>query len=564
MPIGQRLLVCFEPPGSALPEETHLNPSGDPGTLAPGDIIARKYRLVRLLGEGGTATVWVADNLALETQVAIKILRPALSSNPRIVARVRREAKATAAINHKNVVHVFDYGVTGFGAPFIVMELLRGDTLAQRLKTIGAMRVIDAVRVIARACKGITVAHSKGIIHRDLKPENIFLAIESNGAERPKVLDFGVSFIVRSGEFQSDTTGLTQAGALLGTPAYMAPEAIMGDKPADGRGDVWSLGVILFEMITGRLPFMGTTPFMLMRAVLENTVPKLGEFIPNADDNLQAIIEKALAKDPANRYPGVREFFDDLNSWLSKQEHGLSAPRITTAPLALPVDPLDDDESPTYIGPSLDPNQVRTLRADSDSPLPTRTSPSKVSVSGQKSWPPRPSSQRPSSQRPPSQRPPRPNNSTSSSSSQSGSMLKNVLFALAALIAIGTTMFITAKLVHVAPPPVPPPTATVSATPPSEVQLDILGLPPEATVLINDQKAKIPAMVTRGSVVHVRVEAPGYLPWLNDVSAEGAVKLIYTGTPNLNAPTPAPSQSSKAPVQPQAPPSRTVISPAPY
>jgi serine/threonine-protein kinase len=520
--------------------------TGDATILAPGDIIARKYRLIRLLGEGGTATVWVAENTVLDTQVAIKILRPALASNPRIVARVRREAKATAAISHKNVVQVFDYGVTSFGAPFIVMELLKGETLAQRVKAAGHLRVVEAVRIIARASKGITVAHAKGIIHRDLKPENIFLSIEANGAERPKVLDFGVSFIVRSGEFQSDTTGLTQAGALLGTPAYMAPEAIMGDKPADGRGDVWSLGVILFELITGKLPFIGTTPFLMMRAVLENPVPSLCELAPGADEALQRVIEKALAKDPSARYPGVREFFDGLNTWLARQETAVSVPRISYLPqtaLQLPRDPLDDDEAPTYIGPPLD--GAENFRAVRDPEVtPTRA----LSASAGRSSPPG------------STLAARPGRSSRSPTVRARGASQSAFLVAGSLFAVATGLFVTSRLVQSTPAAqLPQNTASATATvvpPPvsSTVPLDVLQLPADAKVFVDGQPVTLPAMVTRGTIVRVRVESSQNVPWQTDVSAEGSVKLVYTGTPT--PPVSAPGTTGKPsprPTQKQAP-----------
>ncbi|RYE86203.1 MAG: serine/threonine protein kinase [Myxococcales bacterium] len=158
--------------------------SADEPTLAAGDVLARKYRLLEPLGEGNMATVWVALNIALETRVAVKILRAGLSGDPRLVARFRQEAKATAAIAHKNVVQVYDYGITNSGAPFIIMELLEGETLAERLRRRGHLPPAEAVRTLLRAMKGVTVAHSKGVVHRDLKPDNIFLAREDNGTEQ--------------------------------------------------------------------------------------------------------------------------------------------------------------------------------------------------------------------------------------------------------------------------------------------------------------------------------------------------------------------------------------------
>jgi eukaryotic-like serine/threonine-protein kinase len=540
--------------------------SQEPVQLAPGDVLARKYRLIEPLGEGGMAVVWVALNIALETRVAIKILRAALASDARLVARIRQEAKATAAIAHKNIVQVYDYGVTGWGAPFIVMELLHGETLAERMKSQGRLAPVDAVRTLMRAMKGITVAHAKGIVHRDLKPENIFLAVEDNGAERPKVLDFGVSFVAR----ESGDDRLTRAGGIVGTPSYLPPEAIEGDNRGDVRGDVWALGVMLHETITGDLPFHGKTVHALLEAIVHEPAPPMGDLVPNVDPRLQQIVDRALAKDPARRHPGVRELFDELNVWLGGQEHRVSLPALTSAspsspssptphplPLGLPSDPLQDDEQPTLVGPSLEPGPGGFPSA---SLLPLSRSQSVPSARRE----------RRSSNPPASWRSGTTGQVPHARGLQAGAApWSRRAIGLAAssatllVVALGTGGFLLASrqgairaqaagqassAVALESPALAsasgaasPGSASSAAAPSSGAapqapltivgpSIDVQGLPDKALVRVNgDRIGKLPWPLAKAGKVLVRVDAPNYAPWLIDVVVEGPVVLTFSG-----------------------------------
>jgi eukaryotic-like serine/threonine-protein kinase len=478
----------------------------EPVQLAPGDVLARKYRLLEPLGEGGMAVVWVAINIALDMKVAVKILRAGLANDARLVARVRQEAKATASIAHKNIVQVYDYGVTAWGAPFIVMELLRGETLADRLKARGKLRTLEAARIALRAMKGITVAHAKGIIHRDLKPENIFLALEDNGMERPKVLDFGVSFVAREGGDDR-----SRSGGMVGTPAYLPPEAISLDHRGDARGDVWALGVMLYEMVTGELPFQGPNTHALLESILKDDPPPMHALAPGADVRLEAIVGRALAKDPTQRYPGVRELFDDLNVWLGEKDASVSVPRLPAGvPLALPSDPHSDDEGDTVVGPSLESSGQTPAAYDRDSDV--RGAPSSPA--------PPTASSRPTLRAAPPTKSPFP--------------VAAAVLVIAALGAVSIVVARTLPSQRVAPVVMPEP----AAAPPInvladgvDVSLDIVSLPEGATVTVDGQTIELPTRVRRGSTVHVRVEAPNYASWSQDVSAEGAVRLTYSGTP---------------------------------
>ena len=490
---------------------------GDSAQLAPGDVLARKYRLLAHLGEGGMAEVWVALNIALDTKVAIKILREQLSNDARLVSRVRQEAKATAAIAHKNIVQVFDYGVTGWGAPFIVMELLHGETLAERLKTRGKLSPTEAARIMLRAMKGVTVAHAKGIVHRDLKPENIFLALEDNGTERPKVLDFGVASVMREG-----ADDRSRSGGLVGTPAYLPPEVIALDERGDPRGDVWALGVILYETMTGELPFQGQTTHAILEAIVSAEPPPMR---PRAkvDADLEAIVRKALAKSPADRFSGVRELFDALNVWLGSQapDGALSIPKLS-APLALPADPHSDDEGPTVVGPSLDSSAQLPAARDAFSSRPGLGTTGRGASARASSPPPPTATSRPSMR--------------SARAAERSGVATYVLAGLGALaLASGVALLAASRPSSVPPaapsterpgPPLVAPAAAAEAP-----TLDIVALPDGATVRVDGVEVTLPTRVVKGSTVHVEVDCAAFLPWTQDVSADGSVRLTFTGVP---------------------------------
>ena len=312
-----------------------------------GDLLVKKYRLMKRLGQGGMATVWLAENTALESRVAVKVLRGMYAKDPRVIERMRREAKATAALSHRNVVQVFDFGVTSGGYPFIVMELLRGETFAAAIEARGTLSTLETAAVVLRAMRGVAVAHTKGIYHRDLKPENIFLALDENDVPQPKVLDFGVSFMERPGD--DNETGVTKQGSMVGTPSYLPPEAILkGKATRDALADIWALGVILHEAVAGKVPFQAPSYPELLRQIVSSPAPRL----LGVDPYFQSIVDRALAKDPAQRYPDVKTLFEDLNGWMADQRSGGPISRAAVALAApLPNDPTNDEEGPTQVWP---------------------------------------------------------------------------------------------------------------------------------------------------------------------------------------------------------------------
>ena len=219
-----------------------------------GQVLAQRYRLSRLLGQGGMGSVWRADHLTLGSEVAVKLIDPEIGKNPEARARFVREAQAAAALRSPHVVQVLDYGMEG-EVPFIVMELMIGESLAERLQRVGQLAPEQTSRIMTDVARALAKAHDAGIVHRDLKPDNIFL-VENDDVEVAKVLDFGVARVTA---YSADSASMTSTGAVLGTPFYMSPEQAEGLKQLDHRTDIWAMAVITFECLVGQKPFGGET-----------------------------------------------------------------------------------------------------------------------------------------------------------------------------------------------------------------------------------------------------------------------------------------------------------------
>jgi eukaryotic-like serine/threonine-protein kinase len=275
----------------------------------PGEIIDNKYRLVRALGEGGMGTVWIAHNVVLDVQVAIKLIRLDIASSQRMTERLLQEARAAARLGHPAIVRVFDFGVTRHGGPFVVMELLHGETLADLIHRESRLSAISAVQLLLPIADALATAHGKGIVHRDVKPENIFVARDESERKQPKLLDFGIASFVESGN------KLTLAGAVLGTPDYMSPEQARGENESDHRTDVWSFCVVLYELLTGRVPFNGANYNALLRAIINDKPPSIVSHAAG-DQQLWQIIERGLRKNVGQRWDTMRVLGEALALWL--------------------------------------------------------------------------------------------------------------------------------------------------------------------------------------------------------------------------------------------------------
>ena len=276
---------------------------GLPGT---GDLVAGKYQVERVLGVGGMGIVVAAMHLHLQERVAIKILLPAMTSAD-TVARFAREARAAAKIKSEYVARVTDVGTLETGAPYMVMEYLDGDDLSAVIRDRGALPFREAVEHVLQACEAVAEAHSLGIVHRDLKPANLFLARRSGAAPRVKVLDFGISKVMERAASMPDDHSMTKTTTWLGSPLYMSPEQMKSARDVDGRADIWALGLILFELLTGRTAYSSTTFPELCAEILHTEPPPLEDLRPDAPLGLGSVIRRCVNKDPSLRYANVGE-----------------------------------------------------------------------------------------------------------------------------------------------------------------------------------------------------------------------------------------------------------------
>jgi serine/threonine-protein kinase len=278
--------------------------------FAVGQVVAEKFVIQRVIGDGGLAVVLAAKHLALDQVVAIKCLRPSAMEKSVVVERFLREARLAAKISSDHVVRVFDVGRTAEGIPFMVMELLDGIDLRRTVET-GPLPFAEAVDYVLQACEALAEAHVAGIVHRDLKPENLFLAKRAAGSSIVKVLDFGISKYV---PMTHDPNALrTQPAQFFGTPLYMSPEQLRSPTEVDARTDIWALGVTLFELVTGRLPFFAENLPQLCTVIASGRHLSLRQFRPDAPQNIELVIDKCLAKDPAERFQNVAELANELS-----------------------------------------------------------------------------------------------------------------------------------------------------------------------------------------------------------------------------------------------------------
>ena len=267
------------------------------------------YRVVKGLGEGSMGSVCLAQHPVIGRKVAIKLLRPDLSEYPDVVARFFNEARAIHAVGHENVVEVLDFGQTDKGQPYFIMEFLEGESLSEAIGR-GPMDPAQAVIIGNQLCGALSAAHAKGIVHRDLKPQNIQLVAKPDGGLHVKVLDFGVAKLLDS--LGGAHSARTRTGSVMGTPLYMAPEQCRGAGAVDYRADIYSLGVVLFEMLVGRPPFVAEGLGDLLTMHMFHEPPRLHDELPQLPEHLAAAVMKALAKEPGDRFQSMDEFRDAL------------------------------------------------------------------------------------------------------------------------------------------------------------------------------------------------------------------------------------------------------------
>jgi serine/threonine-protein kinase len=271
-----------------------------------GDVVAGKYRIESVIGEGGMGAVFAATHMLTGKRVALKWMLPELATDEAAVQRFVREAQAAGRIDHANIVDIYDVGEHE-GSTFLVMEYLQGETLAKAVDR-GVLDARQVIQLLLPAMRGVAAAHKTGVIHRDLKPDNIFLCRESDGGYRePKVLDFGISKVQSSGtEAQAGSNlRLTRTGAVMGTPYYMSPEQIRGSSEVDQRTDVYAFGVILYEALCGRVPFDADAYSALILEIATGTPKRPRELRPELPEALDRVVMKAMAREPGDRYQTV-------------------------------------------------------------------------------------------------------------------------------------------------------------------------------------------------------------------------------------------------------------------
>jgi serine/threonine-protein kinase len=296
---------------SALPESAMNVYAPESNTFSPedyavGQIISGRFRVEHVIGVGSMGIVLAARHLELDERVAIKFIRSEMQQLPGVLSRFAREAKAAVSIKSEHVAQVFDVGTAEGIGPYIVMEYLEGHDLAAVLELEGRLPIRRAVHYVMQACEALAVAHSSGITHRDIKPENLFLTRQGD-LERIKLLDFGISKATLTGTVFGDELSTSDSSCLLGTPLYMSPEQIRSTAEVDHRADIWSLGAVLYELISARSAFVADSVHQVWTRILETSPTPLAAYCPEAPPSLQAVIDRCLEKDPARRFQNVAE-----------------------------------------------------------------------------------------------------------------------------------------------------------------------------------------------------------------------------------------------------------------
>lgn len=321
-PAAPPLSSAPTPPGTAPaapatpaePVRRNTNPSRRPdspsGTVVQvnlaGEILEGRYKIVKKVGEGGMSFVYLATDVATNHRYAIKVLSSALSQDDTAMARLKREASLGMRLEHPNICHIIRLGETEEGLVYVVMPFVEGEILSDRNQRMGVLPVEQTVHLVRDIAEGLHFAHQLRIVHRDLKPENIMVTKNPDGTERAVVMDFGLAKERRVG---AEIQKLTSTGTILGTPEFMSPEQLRG-KPLDPRTDVYSLALMTYEMLTGKLPFIGRTQQETMIARLRSDPIPLRQMKPelNLPESVEKVIAKALSRDPDGRYPTALEY----------------------------------------------------------------------------------------------------------------------------------------------------------------------------------------------------------------------------------------------------------------
>src|SRR3954465_8600299 len=285
-------------------------------SLEPGQMIDGKYRIAKMIGEGGMGAVYLGENVRINRKVAIKVLHASYTGNEEVMQRFYREAQAAGRIGNDHILEVLDIGQLPDGDHFIIMEFLDGEPFSGRIKNRGRLMPREATPIIRQVLEGLGAAHSAGIIHRDLKPDNIFILREKAGVhDYVKIIDFGIS---KFNQLSGDGMKMTRTGAVMGTPYYRSPGQARGSAEADQGSDIYSMGVILYEAITGRVPFDAGTFNQLMFQIVLSDVPPPESIVPDLDPACSSIIAKSMTRDLTQRFQTTVDFIQALDAWMQR------------------------------------------------------------------------------------------------------------------------------------------------------------------------------------------------------------------------------------------------------
>ena len=345
-----------------------------------GRDIAGQFKILEKIGSGGMGAVYKAEQPEMRRFVAVKILHPRYLSRPDLVSRFRREARAMSHLSHPNTARVFLYGQLDDGACYFVMEYLAGKNLAQTVRAEGPMDVTRAVNIMVQVCGALEEAHKQGIVHRDLKPENVFLTTQGGISDYPKVLDFGLAKVTER-EMRPGSLILTQEGMVFGTPEFMSPEQARGEK-LDGRSDIYSLGIIMYELLTGKLPFDANQPMEFIQKHIKEPPLPLSKRAPNREwpPGLWEVLEKSLAKKVDQRFATANEFAGALKNVLSPTSQ---PPAAVSQPVSLsPAAPMQS--GPMQAGPM----QSAPMQSQPMQPSPVQSSPMQAPMQSPATQPP--------------------------------------------------------------------------------------------------------------------------------------------------------------------------------
>ncbi len=311
------------------------------GEFAPGLVLSDKFRIIRLIARGGMGSVYEAEQLVLQRRVAIKTLRAELAEDQQLRQRFVREGRVAARVRHPHIVEVIDTGEHET-TPYLVMELLDGNDLAAHVRARGRVSLVDALDLLLPVCAAIASAHDGGVIHRDIKPENVALVRVGRGATVAKLVDFGLSKNTTSATARA--INITEARAVIGTPLYMPPEAVLGPSHIDARSDQYSFAVVLYECVTGRTPFVADTLAELVRVVSRGNPPRPSAIAPNVDTAFDAVVLRAMSVERAKRYSNLWDLGAALLPFASERTRGAWAEAFATGSrrsLALAAVPIE-------------------------------------------------------------------------------------------------------------------------------------------------------------------------------------------------------------------------------